>query len=106
MNNSDGVPKHSAKMKWKRAHRYSFKRSGSTGRSSTTVRARRARVVGEEMTSSSNHITSPCLLNPIHEVSWSELSLIHSQYTFQEDSLDEFPFDTATASLPHVHTLE
>lgn len=34
--------------------------------------------------------TSTCILNPIHEVSWSELRLINSQYSIQ-DPFDEFP---------------
>ncbi len=69
--------------KRKNANRFSFKRgAGGAGKGCSDDR---------------KSSTSTCILNPIHEVSWSELRLINSQYSIQ-DPFDEFPYETAAAT--------
>ncbi len=79
-------------MKRKHSGRFSFKRSRAVMNKS------------DELTSS--RVTNTCILNPIHEVSWSDIRLITSQYSIQ-DPFDEFLFDTATATTTTaIHHLE
>ncbi len=86
----DEALKYPGKIKRKNANRFSFKRGAGSGGGR-----------GHDDRKS----TSTCILNPIHEVSWSELRLINSQYSIQ-DPFDEYPYEhAASTACPQTQTL-